>query len=43
MVGAPLRAVGFGIGAGAWEIVALTAFVVTSLASTRAAAYGTAT
>ena len=43
MVGALLSALGFGIGAGAWEIVVLAALVVTSLSSTRAAAYGTAT
>ena len=43
MVGALLSALGFGIGAGAWEIVAPAALVVTLLASTRAAAYGTAT
>ena len=43
MVGALLTALGLGIGAGAWEIVAPAALVVTLLAGTRAAAYGTAT
>ena len=43
MVGALLSALGSGIGAGAWEIVAPAALVVTLLAGTRAAAYGTAT
>ena len=43
VVGALLSALGLGIGAGAWEIVALAAFVVTSLAGPRAAASGTAT
>ncbi len=43
VVGALLTALGFGIGAGAWRIVVLAIFVVTSLASTRAAASGTAT
>ena len=43
VVGALLSALGFGIGVGAWEIVAPAAFVVTLLAGTRAAAYGTAT
>ena len=42
VVGALLSALGFGIGAGAWEIVVLAAFVVTWLASTRATASGTA-
>jgi len=42
MVGALLSALGFGIGAGAWEIVAPAALVVTLLASTRTAACGTA-
>ena len=43
MVGALLTALGFGIGAGAWEIVAPASFAVTLLAGTRAAASGTAT
>lgn len=42
-VGALLSALGFGIRTGAWGIVAPAALVVTSLASTRAAACGTAT
>ena len=42
MVGALLSALGFGIGAGAWEIVASAALVVMLVAGTRAAAYGTA-
>ena len=41
--GALLSALGFGIGAGAWEIVASAALVVTLVAGTRAAACGTAT
>ena len=43
VVGALLSVLGFGIGAGGWEIVAPAAFVVTSLSSTRAAASGTPT
>ena len=43
MVDALLSALGFGIGAVAWEIVAPASFVVTWLAGTRAAVSGTAT